>query len=99
MQPFPTEMELVENEWGLNMLEGDEEALEHLAEADLAYLEMVRTKAGLQHVETAGAMVASEAEQALAAFRACAEGCEGADGAPPGECRAGEAPGAPAAGS
>lgn len=39
------------------------------------------------------------AEQALAAFRACAEGCEGADGAPPGECRAGEAPGAPAAGS
>ena len=29
------------------MLEQDEQSLEHLAEADLAYLEMVRTKAGM----------------------------------------------------
>ena len=42
------------------------QALENLAEADLAYLEMVRTKAGLHH-QTAGAMAASETEQAVAA--------------------------------
>ena len=47
------------------MLARDEQSLEHLAEADLAYLEMVRTKAGLHH-QTAGALATSEAEQALA---------------------------------
>ena len=31
------------------------QSLEHLAEADLAYLEMVRTKAGMSHHSTAGA--------------------------------------------
>ena len=48
-----------------SMLARDEQSLEHLAEADLAYLEMVRTKAGLHH-NTAGALATSEAEQALA---------------------------------
>ena len=43
-------------EWSKNMLERDEQSLEHLAEADLAYLDMVRTKAGLHH-QTAGACV------------------------------------------
>jgi len=42
------------SEWSKKMLARDEESLEHLAEADLAYLEMVRTKAGLHH-QTAGA--------------------------------------------
>ena len=41
------------SEWSKKMLARDEESLEHLAEADLAYLEMVRTKAGLHH-QTAG---------------------------------------------
>lgn len=53
------------SEWSKTMLERDEQSLEHLAEADLAYLEMVRTKAGLHH-QTAGALATSEAEQALA---------------------------------
>mmetsp|Transcript_44064 Transcript_44064/g.115800 ORF Transcript_44064/g.115800 Transcript_44064/m.115800 type:complete len:643 (+) Transcript_44064:82-2010(+) len=48
------------------MLERDEQSLEHLAEADLAYLDMVRTKAGIGPTQTAGAFAASEAEQALA---------------------------------
>lgn len=42
-----------QSEWSKRMLEKDEQSLEHLAEADLAYLEMVRTKAGLHH-QTAG---------------------------------------------
>ena len=37
-----------------SMIASEEESLEHLAEADLAYLEMVRTKAGLPHGATAG---------------------------------------------
>jgi hypothetical protein len=48
------------------MLEQDEQSLEHLAEADLAYLEMVRTKAGMGPNPNPGAFAASEAEQALA---------------------------------
>jgi len=48
------------------VLERDMESLEHLAEADLAYLDMVRTKAGIGATQTAGAFAASEAEQALA---------------------------------
>jgi hypothetical protein len=48
------------------MLEQDEQSLEHLAEADLAYLEMVRTKAGMGTNPNPGAFAASEAEQALA---------------------------------
>ncbi|KAL1519472.1 hypothetical protein AB1Y20_022991 [Prymnesium parvum] len=48
------------------LLARDEQSLEHLAEADLAYLEMVRTKSDMHH-PMAGAMAsASEAEQALA---------------------------------
>jgi len=46
------------------MLACDEQALENLAEADLAYLEMVRTKSGLHH-QTAGALATSEAEQVM----------------------------------
>ena len=42
------------SEWSKSMLARDEQSLEYLAEADLAYLEMVRTKAGLHH-QTAGA--------------------------------------------
>ena len=53
------------SEFSKTMLARDEQSLEHLAEADLAYLEMVRTKAGLHH-QTAGALATSEAEQALA---------------------------------
>lgn len=53
------------SEWSKTMLARDEESLEHLAEADLAYLEMVRTKATATS-ETAGALATSEAEQALA---------------------------------
>jgi len=41
------------SEWSKSMLARDEQSLEHLAEADLAYLEVVRTKAGLHH-QTAG---------------------------------------------
>ena len=54
------------SELSKNLLERDEQSLEHLAEADLAYLEMVRTKAGMSHHHTAGALATSEAEQALA---------------------------------
>ena len=36
-----------------DLLKRDEQSLEHLAEADLAYLEMVRTKSDLHH-PTAG---------------------------------------------
>jgi len=41
------------DEWSRSMLARDEQSLEHMAEADLAYLEMVRTKSGLHH-HTAG---------------------------------------------
>lgn len=51
--------------WTRTMLAGDEQSLDHLAEADLAYLEMVRTKAGF-HLQSAGALTTSDAEQALA---------------------------------
>ena len=47
------------------MLARGEQSLEHLAEADLAYLAMVRTKVSLHH-QTAGALATSEAGQALA---------------------------------
>ncbi len=43
----------------------DVEALEDLAEADLAYLEMVRMKASV-HSQTAGALATSNVEEALA---------------------------------
>ena len=55
------------SEWSKNMLEHDEQSLENLAEADLAYLDMVRTKAGLHH-QTAGAR---HARRPTAPCRAC----------------------------
>lgn len=47
------------------ILASDEQALENLAEADLAYLDMVRAKSGFHH-QTAGAVATSKAEHALA---------------------------------
>jgi len=56
------------SEWSKSMLARDEQSLEHLAEADLAYLEMVRTKAGLHH-QTAGKACAFSPHFHLAAMR------------------------------